>query len=89
MENFAYFIQQPQILFPILIWTTFWKGLALWKAAQKKQVYWFIAILLINLLGIFSILYIYVFSEWDRIKTSFAGKKNKESFTQETKEEEE
>jgi len=89
MENFAYFIQQPQILYPILIWTTFWKGLALWKAAQKKQVYWFIAILLINLLGIFSILYIYVFSEWSRIKACCAGKKKKESLREENEDKEE
>jgi len=89
MENFAYLIQQPQFLYPILLWTLFWKGLALWKAAQKKQVYWFIAILVINFLGIFSILYIYVFSEWKRIKACCTKKEEKEPSTEEIKKEKE
>jgi len=78
MENFAYLIQQPHILLPLLVWSLFWKGLALWKSAQKKQVYWFIAILVINLLGIFSILYIYVFSEWKTILNFLRTKSKKE-----------
>jgi hypothetical protein len=52
------------------LWTIPWKGVALWKAAQKKDVYWFIALLLINTIGILEILYIFVFSkmEWKKKK---------------------
>lgn len=52
------------------LWTIPWKGVALWKAAQKKDVYWFIALLLINTVGILEILYIFVFSkmEWKKKK---------------------
>ena len=40
-----------------------WKALALWKSARKGRKVWFVALLLINTLGILEILYIYVFSE--------------------------
>lgn len=46
-----------------IIWTLYWKGMALWKSARKTDKYWFIAMLLINTLGILEILYIYVFSK--------------------------
>ncbi|MBD3252365.1 hypothetical protein GF386_01390 [Candidatus Pacearchaeota archaeon] len=51
------------IMTVITIWSLTWKGLALWKAAGKKQVIWFIALLVINTIGILEILYIYIFSE--------------------------
>lgn len=50
----------------ILIWSLVWKGFALWKSSRKEQVWWFIALLLINTMGILEILYIFVFSEMGR-----------------------
>ena len=47
----------------IIIWSLAWKGVALWKAARNNQVYWFIALLIINTLGILEIIYIYVFAK--------------------------
>jgi len=47
----------------ILIWTLVWKALALWRAARKGSEWWFIALMIINTLGILEILYIYVFSK--------------------------
>ncbi len=47
----------------LLAWTYLWKGMALWKAAQKSSKWWFIALLFINTFGILEILYLYVFSE--------------------------
>ena len=46
-----------------LIWTLYWKGRSLWKAAQAGDRNWFIALLIINTLGILEILYIYIFSK--------------------------
>lgn len=46
-----------------IIWTIYWKGLALWKAAKRNERGWFIALLIINTLGILEILYIYIFSK--------------------------
>jgi len=45
------------------IWALVWKGLALWKSSQKKQIYWFIALLVVNSMGILEILYIFIFSK--------------------------
>jgi 4-amino-4-deoxy-L-arabinose transferase-like glycosyltransferase len=47
----------------IALWTLPWKGVALWKAAGKKEKWWFIALLVLNTLGILEILYIFVFSK--------------------------
>ena len=45
------------------LWSIPWKGWALWTAARKGSKNWFIALLVINTLGILDILYIYVFSK--------------------------
>jgi len=45
------------------VWSLMWKGLALWKSARKHQLFWFVALLVINTLGILEILYIFLFSE--------------------------
>jgi hypothetical protein len=49
-----------QALLLVTAWTISWKGIALWKAAQNKSKPWFIALLLINTLGILEIIYIYI-----------------------------
>lgn len=45
------------------LWSLPWKGVALWKAAQKKDVNWFVVLLVINTAGILEMLYIFVFSK--------------------------
>ena len=51
-------------LFTLLaIWSIAWKGIALWKAVKSGSKPWFIALLIVNTLGILEILYIYVFSK--------------------------
>jgi len=62
----------PWILALLLLWIIFWKGTALWKSARKNSPFWFVALLIINTLGILEILYIFVFS-----KMKFSGKKIK------------
>ena len=59
----------------ILIWSIFWKGLALWHSARNKQRYWFVALLVINTIGIFEIIFLAFFKsdknndpkDWDNI----------------------
>jgi len=52
------------VLFAIIsIWTLIWTGLALWKSARKKQLVWFIVLLVVNTMGILEILYIFLFSK--------------------------
>lgn len=52
------------ILFiPLLIWSIFWKGWGLWRAAKNDSKVWYVAILLLNTLGILEILYLFVFGK--------------------------
>ena len=44
-------------------WILYWKGRGLWAASKNDDKWWFIAMLLINILGVLEILYIYVFSK--------------------------
>ncbi|MBX4189598.1 DUF5652 family protein [Candidatus Parcubacteria bacterium] len=50
----------PLLWGAVLIWSLAWKGFALWKAAERDQKYWFIALLILNTLGLLDIFYIYV-----------------------------
>ena len=45
-------------LIPILIWSLVWKGIALWKSGRNNQLYWFIALLVINTIGLLEIVYL-------------------------------
>lgn len=45
------------------LWTLPWKGVALWTSARRGDQKWFIALLIINTLGLLEILYIFVFSK--------------------------
>ena len=50
-------------LFIILgLWVLPWKGIALWRAARRSQKWWFVALLILNTLGILEIIYIFVLS---------------------------
>ncbi|MDD3678690.1 MAG: DUF5652 family protein [Patescibacteria group bacterium] len=40
-----------------IIWSLIWEGLALWKAAQRKDKVWFIVLLLTNTLGTLELIY--------------------------------
>lgn len=51
------------VLALLVIWSLFWKGMALWKSARHGHKWWFIALLVVNTAGILDILYIYVFSK--------------------------
>ena len=65
----------PQWLILILVvWSLVWKGLALWRAAKQNQRNWFVALLIINTVGILEIVYLYVFAP----KKAKEGKQAKE-----------
>jgi hypothetical protein len=61
MEQFL--IQHPFLIVLLILWALPWKGVALWKAAKNNHKWWFIALLVINTLGILEILYIFVFGK--------------------------
>ena len=53
----------PLTYYIIFIWSIFWKGLALWKAAKYGQRNWFIVILIVNAVGILEIVYLFGFAK--------------------------
>lgn len=59
------------LLIPIAIWSVFWMGWALWKAAREGSKVWFILLLLVHTVGILDIIYIFFISK----KTAKKAKK--------------
>jgi len=49
--------------FALIVWSVAWKGVALWYAAKHSQRNWFIAILVLNTLGILEIIYLFRFAK--------------------------
>lgn len=70
------FLANNQLIAVIIIWTLPWKAVALWKAARRKEMWWFAALLLINTFGILEMFYIFIASRW----------KNKENKAEESRE---
>lgn len=54
-----FFETHPLLLVVIIAWTLIWKGFALWKAARLSHRRWFVAILVLNTVGILDIIYLY------------------------------
>lgn len=48
------------IIIPLAIWTLFWKSLALWHAARRGSVVWFIILMLVNTAGILEIIFLII-----------------------------
>jgi len=48
-------------LIPLIIWSSSWKLVALWKAARNRQLAWFIVLAIFNTAGMLPILYIYFY----------------------------
>jgi len=59
MDNLFGVFSQPLLSVLILLWVSIWKAIALWKAAGKRQLVWFIILLVVNTLGILEILYLF------------------------------
>jgi len=47
-------------LWPLAILELVLKGFALWRSAKNNQLYWFIALLILNTLGILPLIYLIV-----------------------------
>ena len=61
MEQFL--IQNPWVIFLIILWVLPWKGVALWKSAKNNHKWWFVALLVINTMAVLEIIYIFFFSK--------------------------
>lgn len=47
------------IILLLLLWSLFWKGLALWHAGRRGQPWWFVILLIVNTFGILEIIYLF------------------------------
>ena len=50
------------VIFLVIIWEAVWKGVALWRAGRNGHLIWFIALFILNTVGILPIIYIFAFS---------------------------
>ena len=65
----------PKWLLVIMaLWVLAWKGFSLWKSARRGERVWFVALLIINTMGILEILYLFLFSKIDLNKKSIDNK---------------
>ena len=55
------------------IWEIYWTAKACWKAAQVKEGYWFVSMLVFNLLGLPEIYYLHIRKD----KNSLENMKNR------------
>jgi methionyl-tRNA synthetase len=62
-------------IFPILLWSAVWKGIALWKSGRNNQIVWFVFIFIFNTAGILPILYLLFFQRKQKVKVVKAEKK--------------
>ena len=47
------------LIIGLSIWDLVWRSQALWRSAQLKQKWWFIALLLVNSVGILPLYYMH------------------------------
>jgi len=66
MTNWAQ--MNPIFIIAAVLWTLVWKGLALWRSAELRQKYWFIALLIVNSLGILEIIYLFLVAKNYRVE---------------------
>ena len=52
----------PGVLVLVAVWTLVWKGLALWRSARAGQPAWFVALLVVNTVGVLEIVYLALFA---------------------------
>jgi hypothetical protein len=86
------FYQQPLwmllSLLLITLWSLFWKGFGLWHSAKNQQKGWFIAILILNTMGLLPILYL-IWIKPKRKRNRLTDEKDKEEKGKEVKKDKE
>ncbi len=51
------------ILLLIVLWSIFWKGLALWHSGRRGEPWWFVILLIVNTAGILEIIYLFAIAK--------------------------
>lgn len=63
-----YLTLESPVFYILMVWVIAWKGLGLWYSARNRQKNWFIAMLLLNTLGIVPIIYLFIFCKTPFLK---------------------
>lgn len=66
MQLPTYFQEHPVVFAALVAWIVVWKGFALYKAARRGEKVWYVALLVLNTVGILEILYIFLFSRSEK-----------------------
>ena len=78
VNSISLFGDNVVLWYAMLVWVLIWKGFALWKAARQEQNYWFVALLIVNTVGILEIMYLFIFSKKNWMKKSDAHADHKD-----------
>ncbi len=68
LDQILYIMENPWVAMAVLVWSLAWKGMALWRSARNNQRNWFVALLVVNTLGLLEIFYLFL---WDKVKNLF------------------
>ncbi|HEY4524430.1 MAG TPA: DUF5652 family protein [Candidatus Paceibacterota bacterium] len=71
----------PLIAAALIAWSLVWKGLALWQAGGRRERNWFIALLILNTLGILEIIYLFFVIPHRAAQLSAAGSSESEKIS--------
>ncbi|MDD3896557.1 MAG: DUF5652 family protein [Candidatus Peribacteraceae bacterium] len=65
------------MMVPLIVLDIVLRGIALWRSARSNQLAWFIALLIVNSIGILPAIYLLFFDEEKKIRRS-AGRRDKQ-----------
>lgn len=63
LMNFDWMVGAAPYFGVMMVWSLFWKGLALWHASRRKEPWWFVIMLVVNTFGILEIVYLFGFAK--------------------------
>lgn len=49
----------PYMILAVVLWTLPWKAWALWLAARRGDIWWFLGLIIISTLGLLEMVYIF------------------------------
>ena len=68
-QIFSFFLLHPLFFIIFIIWSLTLKGVALWKAARREELRWFLAILILNTAGVLEIVYLVLTNKKENSET--------------------
>ena len=70
-------MEYSNLIYILAVWSLVWKGIALWHSARKEQKIWYLAILILNTVGVLEIVYLLFFKNKERKEISKNGTEEK------------